>query len=81
MDTILSQIRPAHILKPQSINPILILSSYVRLRSGLFPSGFPTKILYASLMSHACCMLRPPHLPWSDHLNNSTWTVLRIHHQ
>jgi hypothetical protein len=49
----------------QSIPPssylwsILLLSSHVRLRlpSGLFPSGYPTKILYALLYSplHAIC--------------------------
>ena len=38
---------------PTSWRSILILSSYLRLGlpSGLFPSGFPTKTLYTSLLS------------------------------
>jgi len=39
---------------PISLRSILILSSYLGLRrpSDLFPSGFPTKILYPFLISH-----------------------------
>jgi hypothetical protein len=32
----------------------------------LFSSGFPTKTLYFSLLSHACHMPRPPHFPSFD---------------
>jgi hypothetical protein len=46
---------PIHsvLLHPTSETPILILSSYLYLylASGLFPSGFPIKILYAQLLS------------------------------
>jgi hypothetical protein len=49
----------SHTLQPFFLRFILILSSYLcsGLSSGLFASGFPTKILYAFLIStiHAIC--------------------------
>jgi hypothetical protein len=51
-----AQCNPYH---PISLRFILILSTHLRLglHSGLFPSGFPTSILYAFLFStiHATC--------------------------
>jgi len=46
---IISQLDPAHIPHPTSCRSTLILSSYLRLGlpSGLFPTGFPIKTLYA----------------------------------
>ena len=53
--SILSQIDPIHASFPQPTSPrsILMLSCHLRLRlpSGLLPSGFPTKTLYAHLLS------------------------------
>jgi hypothetical protein len=51
--TTLSQINPVHGSNPTSLRSILILSSYLSLDppSGLIPSGFPTKSLYAPLLS------------------------------
>jgi len=57
---ILSQIDPVHAVPhPICWRSILILSSPIRLGlpSGPFPSGFPTKTLYAPL--HMCYMPRP----------------------
>ena len=47
------QSMPSH---PTSWTSILILSSHLQpgLQSGLLPSGFPTKILYISLLSPRC---------------------------
>jgi hypothetical protein len=56
-----SQMNPVHIFHPVFLRSLLILFSHLRLdlRSGLFPSGVPTKILYAfAHLSHACYMLR-----------------------
>jgi hypothetical protein len=48
--TILSQIDPFH-ATPSYLRSILILSTHLHLGlpNGLFPSGLPTKILYAFL--------------------------------
>ena len=60
---IMSQINPDHAPHPTSWRFILILSSHLSLGlpSGLSPSGFPTKTLYALLLSpiQATC---PTHL-------------------
>jgi hypothetical protein len=56
---------------------VLILSSHLRvaLPSDLFPSGFPTKVLYAYSTRATC----PAHYypPWFDHLNN-IWLRVQI---
>ena len=55
-----SQIYPVHAPHYTSLSSRLILSSHLRLGfpSGLFPSGFPNKILYAPLLP-----LHVPHAP------------------
>jgi hypothetical protein len=55
---------PVHISLPVSIRSILTWSSYPRqsFPSGLFPSGFLTKILYAFFT--LCYTSRPSHLLW-----------------
>jgi hypothetical protein len=52
-------------------------TSYSHLCMGLLSGFFPlTKILYAFLISHACYMLYPSHLPQFDHLStNNQWRI------
>ena len=74
--SILSEISPVHdpschFLK---IHYIIISILCLGLPSGLFPSCFPTKILYATLL-HAFYMLHPSHSSRFDHLNNIRWGV------
>jgi hypothetical protein len=59
--------------QPISRISILILSSHLRLglTTGLFPSGFPTKILYSHL-SHACYMSRISQSLPVDHPNRTS---------
>jgi hypothetical protein len=57
-----------------------MLSSCLRLGppNGLFPSGFPTKILYFILslsLSHAHYVYRQSNPPWFDHANNFRWNL------
>ena len=53
---ILCLINPVHTPHPTSLTSILILSSHLHLDlpSGVFPSGFSTKILYMPLLSPIC---------------------------
>ena len=48
----------------------VILPFMSRSSKSLFPSGFPTKTLYAPLLPCTCHMSRPPHCVWCDYLNS-----------
>ena len=64
---------------PTSWISIFILSYHIclGLPSGLFPSGFPTKTLYAPL-PHMLCVPCLSHSSWFDHSNNIWWAVQLI---
>jgi hypothetical protein len=61
----------------QLIHRTTQLSSYLKdLPSGLFPSGFPTKTLYAPHpLPHTCYMALTYNSSWFDHPNNIWWRV------
>ena len=62
---------------PTSWRSILMLSSHLRLGlpSGLFPSGFPTKTLYTSLLTQTRYMPRPSHSSRFYHPKHIWWAV------
>jgi hypothetical protein len=64
---------------PPYLRSILILSFHIRLylRSGILPSRFLTKIIYAFLFPHQCYMPRSPHPPWLGH-SNHTWRRVQV---
>jgi hypothetical protein len=51
--------------QPSSLTPTLIWPFHLHLglSSGLFPSRFPNKILFASLVCHTCYTPHPSHAP------------------
>jgi len=53
-------------------------SSFLVLWSSLFPWGFSTKTLYATVFPTMCHMLCLPHLQWFHHLSNTWWTEWQI---
>jgi hypothetical protein len=78
--TILNQINPINTILSHLSKIHLILSTHLRLSlpSGLFPSGFPTNILYIySASPHSCYMPCSSHPPWLDH-SNCTWRRVQV---
>jgi hypothetical protein len=75
---ILRQINPVHASPCISQRSILILTSRLRLGlpSGLFPSGVPTKIIYA-ILPNVCYITCPSHLLWLDH-SNYGWRSVQV---
>jgi hypothetical protein len=65
---ILSQFNP--VIPPHPISILIFFHLRLGLPSGLFPSGFATKILYALLLSpYTCYIPCPSHHPWLEHSN------------
>jgi hypothetical protein len=73
----LDQYDPYHLIL--SLRSSLMLSSHLRLvlSSSLYPSGFPTNILYAFLLSNACYMPYRSHPFRLDH-SNYTWRSVQV---
>jgi len=65
-----SQMNQSTSFRPNSLRSILTLPSHLRLGlpSGLFPSGFPTKLLYIYIyqISPMRATCRASHPPWSN---------------
>jgi hypothetical protein len=77
---ILSQIDSVHTIQPISPRSILILSTHLRLglTSGLFPSGFPTNILYAFFFSSPFVLhALPSSSSLTDH-SSYTWQRIQV---
>jgi len=73
-----SQLDPGHASPSHFLKIMLILSSHLHLGlpTGFFPSGFPTKTLYAPHLSpHTCYIPGPSHSSWFDHPNNIWWGI------
>lgn len=71
--TTLIQSIPSH---PASINIHFNIPQPPDLQRGLFPPGFPTKILYVFKSPHMCQMPNFSYPPWFVHLNNiKSWTA------
>ena len=59
---------------------MLMLSSHLHLghSSGLFPSSFPTKILYTPLLSSISATCPTSHSSRFDHPNNTGWDIQKL---
>jgi hypothetical protein len=68
----LIQMHPIHNFPPYfpNIDINIIFTCTPMSPSGLFPSGFLTKMMYAFLSLPSCYLHRLSHPPWCDHPNN-----------
>jgi hypothetical protein len=75
---ILSQMNPIYTI-PSYIRSILILSTHLclGLPSDLFPTGFPTNILYVFVLSPFLLQALSTPPPWLDHFNY-TWRRVQV---
>ena len=74
---ILSHFSPINALQPPSWSSIWVTCSHLRLALSL---RFPTKPLYASILSHHNCYThRPSNSSRFDYLNNNWWEVTEWH--
>jgi hypothetical protein len=73
---ILSQINPVY-TTPSYISKVHFNIILPSTSSGLFLSGFPTKILHEVPTPHACYMPCPSHPPWLDH-SNYIWRRVQV---
>jgi len=75
---VLSQMHPAYNISlyvPEIHSNVILPSTPMSPERSIFPSGFPTKILYSFLISHVCYVPHQSHPLWLHHPYNIWWSV------